>query len=151
MSELRKDPVSRRWVIFAPERAYRPKDYADEEVKKDCTVGVQYYLEHMQHYNSYRKSLPRSMRTQDLNRHVLTLRLTRLLLKQNLTVSLFTYWSPSDSDVYVRPSVQFKISDNLIVETGANVFAGRHDDTFFSQFEKNSNVYLSIRKYFILL
>ncbi len=35
MSELRKDPVSRRWVIFAPERAYRPKDYADEEIKRD--------------------------------------------------------------------------------------------------------------------
>lgn len=123
----------------------------DEEVKKDFIVGLQYYLERMQHYNSYRRSLPRSMRTQDLNRHVLTLRLTRLLLKQNLTASLFMYWSPSDSDTYVRPAIQYKISDTLTVETGANVFAGRHDYTFFNQFEKNSNIYLSVRKYFILL
>lgn len=31
MSEFRKDPVSKRWVIFSPERAYRPSDY----LKKD--------------------------------------------------------------------------------------------------------------------
>ncbi|MGM0509143.1 MAG: galactose-1-phosphate uridylyltransferase [Fusobacteriota bacterium] len=33
MSELRKDPVSRRWVIFSPERSYRPKDF--KITKKD--------------------------------------------------------------------------------------------------------------------
>lgn len=31
MSELRKDPVSKRWVIFCPERANRPHDYKDEK------------------------------------------------------------------------------------------------------------------------
>ena len=31
MSEFRKDPVSKRWVIFSPERAYRPTDYKSEE------------------------------------------------------------------------------------------------------------------------
>lgn len=121
----------------------------EEEVKKDLTVGLQYYLEHMQHYNSYRRSLPRSMRTQDLNRQVITVRLTQLLLKQDLTLSLFMYWSPSDSDGYVRPNIKYKISDDLILETGANIFAGRHDYTFFNQFEKNSNFYFGIRKYFV--
>jgi len=123
----------------------------DEEVKKDFTVGLQYYLEHMQHYNSYRRTLPRSMRTQDLNRHVITVRLTQLLLKQDLTLSLFMYWSPSDSDCYFRPNIKYKISDNLIVEAGGNIFAGRHDYTFFGQFEKNSDIYFSIRKYFVFL
>lgn len=33
MSEFRKDPVSKRWVIFSPERAYRPNDY---KTKEDC-------------------------------------------------------------------------------------------------------------------
>lgn len=33
MSEFRKDPVSKRWVIYSPERAYRPSDFkAEEEV-----------------------------------------------------------------------------------------------------------------------
>ena len=39
MSELRKDPVSKRWVIFPPERVYRPNDYADvkEEENEDIS------------------------------------------------------------------------------------------------------------------
>jgi UDPglucose--hexose-1-phosphate uridylyltransferase len=43
MSELRKDPVSKRWVIFSPERAQRPNDfqdtkppYEDEAKQKYC-------------------------------------------------------------------------------------------------------------------
>ncbi len=31
MSEFRKDPVNKRWVIFSPERAYRPSDFKNEE------------------------------------------------------------------------------------------------------------------------
>lgn len=33
MPELRKDPISRRWVIIATERAARPTDFAHEEVE----------------------------------------------------------------------------------------------------------------------
>jgi len=33
MSELRKDPVTRRWVIIATERAKRPSDFADSRPK----------------------------------------------------------------------------------------------------------------------
>lgn len=35
MSELRKDPVSKRWVIFSPERAYRPSDYKPKDEMKN--------------------------------------------------------------------------------------------------------------------
>lgn len=35
MSEFRKDPVSKRWVIFSPERAYRPNDYVKEEEEEE--------------------------------------------------------------------------------------------------------------------
>ena len=31
MSEFRKDPVNKRWVIYSPERAYRPTDFKSEE------------------------------------------------------------------------------------------------------------------------
>lgn len=37
MSELRKDPVSKRWVVFAPERGQRPHDYKEEDKKKHFT------------------------------------------------------------------------------------------------------------------
>ncbi|MGC8972435.1 MAG: galactose-1-phosphate uridylyltransferase, partial [bacterium] len=34
MSELRKDPVTRRWVIIATERARRPSDFAKPKTEE---------------------------------------------------------------------------------------------------------------------
>lgn len=39
MSEFRKDPVSKRWVIFSPERAYRPSDYSKKDVADEADEG----------------------------------------------------------------------------------------------------------------
>ena len=119
----------------------------EEEVAKDFTIGAQYYLEHMRHYGSYRKNIIRLEHPRDRHRHLFTIRPTKLLFKQNLTLSLFTYFSPSDSDGCLRPRVTCKISDEWTVEAGGNIFWGRHDYTFWGQFEKNTNVFFSIRKY----
>lgn len=122
----------------------------ERELRRDFTAGLQYYLEHMRRHNHYRKTLPAGAYPRDRNRQVVTLRLTQLLYSQNLTLGLFLYWSPSDSDLYARPNIQYKISDDLAVEAGGNIFSGRHDHTFFGQFEKNTNLYVSVRKYFSL-
>ena len=53
--------------------------------------------------------------------------------------------SPSDADVYMRPNINYKVNDNLIVETGANVFFGDHPHTFFGQFQNNTNIYAGMR------
>jgi len=117
----------------------------DQEVAQDFTVGAQYYLEHMTDHGDYRHALPTGSKKADEDRHVLTLRLTKLLMKQNLTLSLFTYYSPSDKDAYLRPNVHYKVTDNWAAEIGGNIFLGADDHTFFGQFEKNSNVYVGAR------
>jgi hypothetical protein len=89
--------------------------------------------------------MPESMYASDENRHVLTLRLAKLLMRQNLRLSLFTYYSPSDQDAYLRPNVKYKLSDNWSAEIGGNVFLGEHEHTFFGQFRDNSNLYASVR------
>ena len=66
-------------------------------------------------------------------------------MNQNLTLSLFTYYSPSDGDAYLRPNVKYKVNDNLIVELGGNVFTGESDYSFFGQFKNNTNIYTGIR------
>ena len=76
---------------------------------------------------------------------MVTLRLTKRLLNQNLKLSLFVYYSPSDRDAHFRPKVHYKISDYWSAEVGGNVFVGRHDHTFFGQFEKNTNAYVGVR------
>ncbi|MFC1761725.1 hypothetical protein ACFL6U_06560 [Planctomycetota bacterium] len=115
-----------------------------QELARNFTGGLQYYLEQMLKYNSY-KAGAGSGPARDEFRHVLTLRLTKLLLDQNLRLSLFGYYSPSDNDTYWRPIINYKASDNLALELGANLFAGQHDYTFFGQFHYNTNMYGAIR------
>ena len=115
-----------------------------QEIAKDFTAGAQYYVEHMMDYSAYRANLPAG-RARDQNRHVVTLRLTRLMMNQNLRFSVFTYYSPSDEDVYMRPNLHYKATDNLALELGANIFFGDEPHTFFAQFQNNTNIYTAVR------
>jgi hypothetical protein len=117
----------------------------EQELARDFTAALQHYLELMMDYGDYRRSLPPGVRSADENRHVLTLRLTKLLMSQNLKLSLFTYYSPTDRDAYLRPNVHYKIDDHWAAEVGGNVFVGEDDHAFFGQFEKNTNIYLAAR------
>jgi hypothetical protein len=115
-----------------------------QEIAKDFTMGLQYYVEQMLDYSQYKRNLT-SGPARDRDRHLTTLRLTRLLMNQNLRCSLFTYYCPTDKDVYMRPNIHYKLSDNLAVEAGANIFFGDHPHTFFGQFQNNTNLYAGLR------
>lgn len=115
-----------------------------QEVGKDFTVAVQYYIEQMMDYDRYKASLISGPARHEF-RHLATLRLTKLFMNQNLRCSFFTYYSPSDKDVYMRPNMHYKISDNLAVEFGANIFFGDYPHTFFGQFKNNTNIYTALR------
>ena len=116
-----------------------------QEIAKDFNAGVQYYVEQMLKYGAYKDNQPASAKDRDEFRHVVTLRLTKLLMNQNLTLSMFTFYSPSDEDAFLMPKVQYKATDNLLLETGANVFFGNHPHTFFDQFENNTSLYGAVR------
>ena len=73
----------------------------EREVAKDFTDGFQYYMEWMSDYDVYEKSLGDAPKKVEY-RHVLTVRLTKMLMNQNLRLSVFTYYSPSDQDAYIR-------------------------------------------------
>jgi hypothetical protein len=115
------------------------------ELAADLTISVQYYLELMVNYSEYRAMNPPIVPLKDELRHVITARLHKLLLDQNLELSLFGYYSPSDEDGYLRPRIAYKLDDHWQASAGANVFLGREDHTFFNQFAKNSNLYAALR------
>ena len=117
----------------------------EQEVARNFTAGVQYYLELMMDHDAYTRTLPPGMHARDEDRHVVTLRLTKLLMSQNLKLALFTYYSPSDGDAHFRPKIHYKINDHWSAEAGANVFVGNHDHTFFGQFKDNTNVFAGLR------
>ena len=53
----------------------------------------------------------------------------------------------------LRPNVNYKVSDNLAGEIGANIFFGDYPSTFFGQpairvagqFQNNTNIYTALR------
>lgn len=95
-------------------------------------------------YGDYTKNLTGGSPRDDY-RHVITLQLTRLMMNQNLEILLSAYYSPSDNDAYFRPGIKYKYTDRATIEAGANIFKGDCNNTFFAQFEKNTNVYVSFR------
>lgn len=117
----------------------------EKELAMDFTAGVQYYLEWLQDYENYEQTLAPDAKDSDEFRHVFTLRLTKLLYSQNLMLSFFGYYSPSDHDGYLRPKVEYKLSDQLRVAVGANLFFSSDDHTFFGQFQKNANTFVRLR------
>jgi hypothetical protein len=116
-----------------------------QEIARDFTAGVQYYVEQLLDYGDYERSLFPGSKARDEFRHVTTLRLTKLLMNQNLTLSLFTYYCPSDQDAYLRPIVNYKASDAVMYEIGANIFFGDEPYTFFNQFHNDTNLYAGVR------
>lgn len=131
---------------FVPNSEIRFLTGYEREVAKNLTAGMQYYIEWMMDYDDYKATLPTPADTaRDEVRHVLTLRLTKRLMNQNLILGLFTFYSPSDNDAYLRPNVTYKLTDHWMVMANGNVFIGEEDHTFFGQFEKNSNVNLGVR------
>ena len=117
----------------------------EQELARDLTGSIQYYAEIKQDFEAYQAALPPGVKSDDEIRQLLTLRLTQLLMNQNLRLSAFNFYSPSDQDGYFRAKAAYKLNDSWTLEAGGNVFYGQMQDSFFGQFEDASNVYVSTR------
>lgn len=117
----------------------------EQEAIKNLTVAFQYYLEWTQDHGSLIANSATPQFEPDEFRHVVTNRLTYRLKQDKLKLSLFTFYSPSDNDFYIRPVVNFRYNDRWSFTGGANLFGGSQPHTFFNQFSDNSNAYVRIR------
>ena len=117
----------------------------ERELARNFTAAFQYYLEKIDQVGGEQGRPDPGSPVRDEYRHVFSLRMTRLAMNQNLKLSFFSYYSPSDSDGYARPMISYQYSDRWRFLAGGNVFWGQQRTTFFGQFEDNSNVYLGVR------
>ncbi|MFQ6103451.1 MAG: hypothetical protein ACE5OP_04080 [Candidatus Glassbacteria bacterium] len=115
------------------------------QLAEDLTLGIQYYAEVMEAHSNYKKTLPEGFPNAEKYRDIVTLRLEKLLKRQTLVFSLFAFYSPVEEDYLGQPQVSYKVSDEFSVTIGANVFGGSSDTTFLGQFDRNDNVYASMR------
>lgn len=107
-------------------------------------MGLQYYLEWTQDYDELVANSATPQFEPDEIRHTVTTRFTYRLRQETLMVTLFGFFSPSDEDGHLRPSLTYKRSDAVTLTAGANIMFG--DDVAFSgQLKDNSNAYRRLR------
>lgn len=130
---------------FIKNSEYRTLISYEQEIALDFNIGLQYYTEIMNDYDEYKSSLPFNSEYNDEIRHLMTIRLTKLMMNQDLTLSFFAFYSPSDKDCFLRAKIKYKFSDSILIEVGCNIFEGDKNYTFFGQFDENDNSYIRMR------
>jgi hypothetical protein len=130
---------------FVPNNQIRLLAGYEFEARARLNVAFQFYIEHALDYGALLANSPTPQFEAARTRHVATNRLTYRGRREKLTLSLFTYYSASDDDYYLRPAVSYRKSDSWTLTAGANLFGGNHAYTFFGQLEDNSNAYLRVR------
>ncbi len=110
----------------------------------ETQLGVQYYVEWMQDHDAYLASLSPDAGRRDEWRHVATLRYTQRLAYQTWEVGLFLFLGLSEADYLAIPEVRHRLTEDLWAALGANAFGGGRQD-LFGAFDRNDNVYLTVR------
>ena len=119
-----------------------------QEIAANLTGGFQWYTEYLHNADGLNRTVSSSERVQEKYRHWVTTRLTWLALRQTLTLNTFLFYSPSDSDGYLKTTVAYSPTDKWQVRAGVNVFSGKDNYTFWGQFEDASNAFIAYRFYF---
>jgi hypothetical protein len=110
------------------------------ELAPDFNLGVQYYVE----INPDAGTSGVDMDGSNRHRDTATLRLERRMRHQTWSVALFAFLSPADRDYLLQPQTSYKFSDEFSATLGANIFGGR-ETTFLGRFDRNDNLYVSLR------
>jgi hypothetical protein len=116
----------------------------ERQVATNLTANLQWQFDYMLDHDLFAAQQMPGVFVRDEVRHLLTSRVTKLAMDENLTLSAFGFFSPTDEDAYVRLSASYKYSDEVRITVGGNVFTGSHENTEFGQFQKNDNAYLKL-------
>ncbi len=117
----------------------------EKQLATDFNAGLQWYGEAMKDHDGYAAGLQTGMWEQDELRQIATLRLEKMMNYQTVRMSIFTFYSPTDEDLYARGLVSYKVTDDVEVALGGNLFEGDNDQTQFGQLDKNDNLFARMR------
>jgi len=116
----------------------------ERQLTSTFTANLQYQNETILDHDTYLDNLPDGFIETDEMYHLLTSRVTKLLMMETLTISGFVFYSPSDEDLYGRFSVSYKHTDALTLTVGGNIFDGNQEHTDFGAFAQNDNLYVKV-------
>ncbi len=129
---------------YVPNSQWRGLAGHEREIFANVNLGMQYYVEQIQHHDNLLAHSPAPQFEPEEFRHLVTTRLTGRLSQETLTLSLFAFLTPGQYDMHYRPTLSWKWSDTVTLAAGANIMLGE-EHAFFGQLENNSNIYARIR------
>lgn len=115
------------------------------QLREDLTLGVQYYGERMMQYSAYESTAMPGFPKEPRYRQVASLRLTQLLMHQNLRLQWFSFYGITDRDYLLNPEARYNFTDNIWAAVGAMIFGGAKDTTQFGSLDRNDNAYMQVR------
>lgn len=117
----------------------------ERQIATNLTVNAQWQVDMMFDHDSYEAGqVLMGAYIRDEVKHLITSRITKLLVDETLNLSGFVFYSPSEEDLYIRLNAEYKYTDELTLAIGANIFDGKNEATDFGQFQKNDNSYLKV-------
>lgn len=130
---------------FLPNSQLRGLLGFEHELVANWTLGLQYYVEAVLDHTALTANSPTPEFEPDQLTHRASLRLTGRVLRDDLMISVFVLGSPNDMDLYVRPSLDYRVTDALGLVVGANLMFGDEPHTFIGQLQHNSNAFGRLR------
>ncbi len=115
------------------------------QIIEDLSLTAQYYGEYTHDYAEYERTRIASFLKEPGFRDLTSLRLTYLLMHQNMRLQWFSFWSPTDRDYLLNPEVKYNFSDHVWAALGGNIFGGKKDTTQFGSLDRNDNMYMQAR------
>ncbi len=116
-----------------------------KQLSKEITLGFQYYAEIMMDFAAYESALPTGFARQEKYHDIATVSVKRFLNHHTWELAIFAFYSPAERDYLIQPRAVYRVSDNFSTVLGANLFGGKRNTTFFGQFNRNDNIYLTLR------
>ncbi len=129
---LSEDPMVERSVV--------EKDYLQYLVGVDFTLldikmSVQFIQQYILDYDD--------PIVNDRTDNMMTFLATKDFLRETLIVELFSYIGLNDGDALIRGKVKYKLTDELEILVGANIFTGT--EGMFGQYNNNDMVYAKVK------
>lgn len=101
---------------------------------EDLSIGIQYYTEYMDSNEEQGDRLYQ----------LASLRLTQMLLHQEMRLSFFMFYSPTYGDYMLNPEIRYRFTDTISASIGGNIFGGNQSGRF-GRLDKNDNAYIQLR------
>ena len=107
----------------------------EREIVTNLTGSVQYF-------RTERLDDPQN---RDDRRTLWTVKLQKSWPGEQVTATLFAFYSPTAQDGYLRPRISWSPTDRWTLEAGVNWLFGADDDTRFGQLKDNTNAFVGAR------